>query len=165
MAKVSDHFINLSFYLKYIPKMRLSFNVFTVENFRLIDEKYKHTDCNKNLQTNGQIKNRNAQTDKNIPTNRQNRIPTYKRRVVRRPCSKKSFVVEEFCWWADSNKRKLILGKLWAAMFLFALSHHILIFKQAYAIHCKKSKSHSQINLHNYIKYVSLLLFFDVRRI
>jgi hypothetical protein len=40
MAKVSDHFINLSFYLKYIPKMRLSFNVFTVENFRLIDEKY-----------------------------------------------------------------------------------------------------------------------------
>ena len=129
------------------------------------NEKYKRTDYNKNLPTNGQSKNRNAQTDKNIPTNRQNKIPTYIRRVVRRPCSKKSFVVEEFCWWADSNKGKLILGKLWAAMFLFALSHHILIFKQAYAIHFKKSTSYSKLNLHNYNKYVSLLLFFDVRRI
>lgn len=121
------------------------------------------------IQTHGLQQDRSKiETHKQIKTfqrNRQNKIPTYIRRVVRRPCSKKSFVVEEFCWWADSNKRKLILGKLWAAMFLFALSHHILIFKQAYAIHCKKSKSHSQINLHNYIKYVSLLLFFDVRRI
>jgi hypothetical protein len=121
------------------------------------------------IQTHGLQQDRSKiETHKQIKTfqrNRQNKIPTYIRRVVRRPCSKKSFVVEEFCWWADSNKGKLILGKLWAAMFLFALSHHILIFKQAYAIHCKKSKSHSQINLHNYIKYVSLLLFFDVRRI